>query len=528
MLKRQWLKFLLVLGATIIFLCLPVVIQKAPRIPKKAAELSRVVQHSINSFTWSLKPSTSVTMGKDIQGFPLSTLRISTTNGPLQVSSTNPRYFTNKDGKAVYLTGAHTWANFQDNGFTDPPPPFDYEKYLDFLIQNNHNFFRLWTSENGKWITETTKEYWFSPMPFERTGPGNALDSKPKYDLTKLNQSYFDRLRQRVIDAQKRGIYVSIMLFNGWCIEDKKLSDSPLTITPGNPWHGHPFHRDNNVNGIDGDPNNNERGEETHTLQIPAVLAIQEAYVKKVIDTVNDLDNVLYEVSNESPLGSYKWQYQIVKLIKQYEATKAKQHPVGMTSEYPDGNNLNLLDSPADWISPNGDVNERPVAEGKKVVVGDTDHLCGVCGDHQWVWKSLTRGENPLFMDYYDGSTFIAAPMPNDPLNYEPWVKTRRNLGFALTYANRINLLASAPRPDLASTGYCLANLSTSGAEYLIYSPSGGAIKVDLASTNGNLAVEWFNPSNGLVMNGLAVTSGGYRTFIPPFEGDAILYLRSI
>jgi hypothetical protein len=36
-------------------------------------------------------------------------------------------------------------------------------------------------------------------------------------------------------------------------------------------------------------------------------VAIQEAYVKKVIDTVNDLDNVLYEISNESRGSSDEW-----------------------------------------------------------------------------------------------------------------------------------------------------------------------------------------------------------------------------
>src|SRR5262245_14165752 len=43
-------------------------------------------------------------------------------NGPLRVHPKNPRYFADGSGKAVYLTGAHTWANLQDIGFTDPPP----------------------------------------------------------------------------------------------------------------------------------------------------------------------------------------------------------------------------------------------------------------------------------------------------------------------------------------------------------------------------------------------------------------------
>lgn len=58
-------------------------------------------------------------------------------NGPLRLHPTNPRYFTNgtqhDDGtlRAMYLTGAHTWASLADIGKGDPPPAFDYEAYLD-------------------------------------------------------------------------------------------------------------------------------------------------------------------------------------------------------------------------------------------------------------------------------------------------------------------------------------------------------------------------------------------------------------
>lgn len=32
-------------------------------------------------------------------------------NGPLRPHPHNPRYFTDGSGKAIYLTGAHTWNN---------------------------------------------------------------------------------------------------------------------------------------------------------------------------------------------------------------------------------------------------------------------------------------------------------------------------------------------------------------------------------------------------------------------------------
>ncbi len=41
----------------------------------------------------------------------------------------------------------------------------------------------------------------------------------------------------------------------------------------------------------------------------------------------------------------------MIRFIKSYEAGKAKQHPVGMTQQWPEGNEAALLASPADWIS---------------------------------------------------------------------------------------------------------------------------------------------------------------------------------
>src|SRR5690606_918656 len=103
-------------------------------------------------------------------------------------------------------------------------------------------------------------------------------------------------------------------------------------------------------------------------------------------DTLNDLNNVLYEISNESHGNSQQWQNHMIDVIRAYQSTKAKQHPVGMTVEWPDGNNAELVASNADWISPRGDIQDRPPATGAKVILADTDHLCGVCADRGWVW----------------------------------------------------------------------------------------------------------------------------------------------
>lgn len=445
-------------------------------------------------------------------------------SGPLRVLASNRRYFTDGTGKAIYLTGSHTWGNLQDNGTTDPPPPFDYTAYLDWLQQHHHNFIRLWAWEQANFTNEISGGYFFQPNVYQRTGPDIALDGKPKFDVTLFNQAYFDRLRQRVIEAGTRGMYVSVMLFEGWSIEPQKGS-----FALDNPWKGHPYNPNNNVNGINGDPNGDDSGAEVHTLAVPAVTALQKAYIEKVVDTVNDLDNVLYEISNESHSNSQNWQYAMIDHIKSYEATKPKQHPVGMTVEDPAGNNDELFNSPADWISPNnatGDyLNNPPVATGDKVILSDTDHLCGVCGNSAWPWKIFTRGINPIYMDVYDGAAIGLGANGFDPDSLT-FVETRKQMGYTLLYANRMNLAAMTPQPLLCSTGYCLARNVPSGAEFLVYLPGGGAVTVDLSAVTGMLNVEWFDTSIGQAQSMSPIMGGSAHVFTPPFGGDAVLYLH--
>ena len=156
--------------------------------------------------------------------------------GPLRVHPDNPRYFTDGSGRAILLTGSHTWNNLVDMGPTDPPPRFDNEAYLRFLEEQHHNFFRLWAWELVSWDTAGNREsqasvHYVAPHPWKRSGPGKALDGKLRFDLEQHDQAYFDRLRRRVQAAGERGIYAAVMLFEGW----------GLQFSP-DAWRHHPFH----------------------------------------------------------------------------------------------------------------------------------------------------------------------------------------------------------------------------------------------------------------------------------------------
>ena len=451
-------------------------------------------------------------------------------SGPLRPHPENPRFFGDGN-RPIYLTGAHTWSNLQDMGESDPPGRFDFDAYLAFLEAHEHNFVRLWTWGLFKWAYDAGARY-TEPLPWPRTGPGLALDGKPRFDLEASDETYLGRLRARVQAAGRRGIYVSVMLFEG---HGQHASRAPWC------WDGHPFNPQNNVNGVDGDPDQTGRGLDTHTLRIPAITAIQEAYVRRLVVALNDLDNMLFEIANESGSYSVAWQYHMIDTIHQAERDLPKQHPVGMTFPYhreDPGTNADLWQSPADWISPNpygGYRDDPPAADGSKVILSDTDHLWGIGGNRAWVWKTFCRGMNPIFMDPYRERSDPDAPSYpkgcwtehlNDlPVLDERWDDVRWNLGYTLRYAERIDLAASRPLGSLTSTGYCLA---VPGAEYLVYAPDGGAFQVDVGSTLRQLQVEWFNPNSGGIARGEPIASEGVVTLAAPFDGDSVLYLSAV
>ena len=477
--------------------------------------------------------------------------------GPLVVSPSNPRYFTvagtdPAEEKAIYLTGSHIWNNFHDGmgqgaQCADTPEPFDFQAYLDFLKDHGHNFIRLWRWEH---VTSQAAGGAFhlcmTPQPWARVGPGAARDGKPKFDLSTFDEGYFDRLRERVAAAAAEGIYVAVMLFDGFCMH--------LTPPPDN-IEGHPFHTGNNISDI-----SITSIVDYQVLPLdPRVQACQEAYVRKVVDTVQDLPNVLYEVANESsgdaassvrfPDGSSiptaigdstQWQYWIISVVKQYEQQMGYcPHPVGMTMQYPvpDQSKVNepLFGGPADWISPGFDdrplpgagrwLSDPPISDGTKVVISDTDHYAAGKGDALWAWKSFLRGHHPILMDF----GLIEGMDPPDPsagpFPYAAFEPCRLAMGDTRRIAEHVDLLRMQPSPELSSTGYALAD---PGREYLVLDPAQAAHRFTVTAEPGTYAVQWHSVLSRETEASADLTVEGQAAIglDPPFDGPVVVHLK--
>ena len=242
--------------------------------------------------------------------------------------------------------------------------------FLNWMESHGYNFTRLWTGWGNNF-----------PKPWKKVNG--------KFDMTKYNQRYFDTLRRRVEKIQARGMYCSVMFFG-----------SLIAMNTESGWRKMAWYPDNNINPELANAFSVTDGYSFFTKD-PGALAIQRQFVKKMIDTLNDLDNIIWEIGNEADLPhSYNWQYGMIKYAKNYESTKPKQHPVGMTSVGISNNNDWILNSPADWISPDQSNSENykeggPASYDSKILINDVDHLWGLFTQSEvetgrkWVWKTF-------------------------------------------------------------------------------------------------------------------------------------------
>lgn len=192
---------------------------------------------------------------------------------PLSLHPTNPHIFRFQ-GKALLLVGSgEHYGAVMHTGF-------DYEKYLETLKAEGLNLTRLFTGAHREpqgafgiernTMAPTDNQFLCA---WEKTADG-------RYDLTRFDERYFRRLRTFMEAASRAGVIVEINLFSSIYGEDI--------------WSLSPLHPKNNINNM---PSMDFRM--VYTEANGAYGPILEAYVRKMVETLNGFDNLYYEIQNE-------------------------------------------------------------------------------------------------------------------------------------------------------------------------------------------------------------------------------------
>jgi hypothetical protein len=402
-------------------------------------------------------------------------------------------FFTMAAGDEVFLRGIHTWPSVVDRFST----PFDFADFLAELKAGGGNFTRLWAADHDN-------EHGASgPFPFLQTSPG-------VFDLSRINQAHIDRWVARVAEADARGVYVSLMMFNAW---DWHQSASSTTST-------NPYSAGNNVNGLSLTP---EQVMDPNGAAVPYHLAL----VRTLVNATKGYGNVLYEVANEPDNSSAAWAWQeaIASAIREADD---RDHPVGITSpgwwfDGKAGINRALDASTADWVSYDGiegedgySTGDPAAATGQKVSMLDTDHVWGIGGDADTAWRWFTRGHNVLSMDSLNGLG-VAGSTPWSPGAADE-AEMRlgiRQVGMA---AGLMNLNDARVLSSRSSEGFLIGNTAT--GNFAGYDPDGGTVTVNLAGVTGKLDVYFFDVDTGAMTQVAGVAGGASRTLTAPSPGS--------
>ncbi|MEO7729350.1 MAG: cellulase family glycosylhydrolase [Kofleriaceae bacterium] len=224
---------------------------------------------------------------------------------PIRLHPHNPRVFEYRGNPLVLITATEHYGAVMNR-------PFQWEPYLDDLVDKRMTASRLFvlyrelqTAVNPYSTCKPETLDYISP--YLRTGPGDARDRLPKYNLDQWNPEFFTRLHGFLSAAEKRGIIVEITL----------LADHHKPEI----WELNPQHPLNNINQTPV-----IQPEEYITSRHPKLWERQRAFVEKIVRECNRYDNVFYEICNE-PQGNFPQQGGGSVLIDERQRATANTRP---------------------------------------------------------------------------------------------------------------------------------------------------------------------------------------------------------
>lgn len=251
---------------------------------------------------------------------------------PLHLDPDNRHYFEYRGKSLLLITTAEDYGALAN-------PAFDYIRYLDALKSGGMNSTRLfsgvsvWIAQKGRRFNtsgEVYADHFYTPWP--RSEQPGYIHGGNKFDLDKWDEAYFNRLKDLLTQASRRGIFVELTLFGN------NYDDSI--------WINSPLYPQNNVQGIG--PSGKNSFALVHTLKDARLLERQEAFVKKIITETNAFDNLYYEVCNEpynemiDTLAIDTWHRHMVHLIKETESLLPKKHLIAVNESIVDDADVSI------------------------------------------------------------------------------------------------------------------------------------------------------------------------------------------
>jgi hypothetical protein len=458
----------------------------------------------------------------------------------------NPHYFLFRGNAVVLITNGEHYGAVMN-------PDFDYKKYLDTLQKDGLNYTRIF---GGSYLEVPEKSFGIlrndlAPArgrflaPWVRSSQEGYAGGGNKFALNTWNMAYFERFRDFLTEASKRGIVVEVTLFSSQYGEEQ--------------WKLSPFNPGNNVNGttaID--------WKKTHTLDNGNILSWQEKYARNLVAEANGFDNVIFEIQNEpwsdrpvlrsvqnpylfppnrdkfpnsidiADPESMAWQKRVAEWITSEEGKFPNKHLIAQ--------NYCNFGLPVEELVPGVSmVNFHYAFPGAalwnygldKAIAYDETGFLGTSDDayRRQAWNYMLSGgsafdglDYSFSVGYEDGSD----PAPNGPGGGS--TALRKQLGILSKFLKKFPLIEMKPDADaVKSAGGAYPRVLSNGrGQYGIYLDGSGGGDIVLRLPAGDYAGEWVNVVTGesAKVERMVHKGGESRVTAPKFEGGIALRLE--
>ena len=403
-------------------------------------------------------------------------------------------------------------------GFTD-----NINDVVDYLTTNNmialeHNY-GLWYErrmDDHERVRRFDADVWppFYEQPFARSGQESAWDQLSKYDLTKFNDWYWNRLSRFANLAESKGqILVNQQYFQHNIIE------------AGAHWASSPWRSANNINSTgfpEPPPYAGDKrifmAEQFYDVTNAARKKLHQGFIRKSLDNFKDNSNVIQLTSAEYTGPLHFMQFWLDEVQKWKDET-GKKGIIGLSATKDvqdailnDANRAKTVDAidirywyykeDGSAYAPEGGVNLAPRQHARKLKVGkETDDQV-----YRAVREYREKYPEKVVLYSTDGSPrfgwaalMAGASLPNIP---------KIELPAFYSEVSEMKLVSGNTFSDNLWT------LENKGKAYLFYAKKAQDISIDLTNAKGNFEVYAINAEKGSVAK-ISNIGGGKKVTIP-------------
>ncbi len=384
----------------------------------------------------------------------------------------------------------------------------------------------------------------FLEQPWSRSGIGQACDGLSRYDLTKYNSWYFNRLHQFAKLAEQNGV----VFFNNFYMQHALLELTAHYVDF--PW------RPGNSLQLTGLPSNVPAANIFYDVSNQTRYQLHRDYIFHVLDVLGEYPEVVHLLSEEYT-GPKSFVNFWIDTIREWEGKTGKRVHIGLgaTKDVLDAiladpvrsKVIDTIDLRYWWYDRSGRLYAPP---GGRQVAGrfavgydsakttpeqlyrqvkyyrmlypDKAIIHTIDASRKQTWAFLMAGGSMIIrmMEYPGGE---------DPKNYIAPADSAiimPTYNFIRTYL-ATKLLKMKPKNlvmDHSTYNWCLAD---GGKNYLVYALHGGRVRLNLSSSSARLHARWFNPAQGSIIDIGWVSGGQVQSFTAPTSQDWALLLTS-